>query len=167
MAPFAETARLRLRAYRDTDLPLVLALWNDPRVQRTGSSEYPRPRTDKWATEVLAPQLEGALVAVILELRTDERAEDDSDDRFVGYVLLQLEQPQSTRRDAVLAIALSPEWWGRGYGTEALRWTVDHAFRMLGLHRMSLAVMDCNEAAIALYKKMSVMLPILPSPTLY
>jgi RimJ/RimL family protein N-acetyltransferase len=170
MGTFAETEHLNLRAYRDSDLPLLLALWNDPRVQRTGTNEYPRPRTAKWASDVLAPQVESALIAVILELR--EPCGDDSktsesipsrkssytsdDDRFVGYVLLQVDQGRSSNRDASLAIALAPRWWGRGYGTEAVRWTVDHAFYALGMHRISLAVMDGNEAAIALYKKMLV-----------
>jgi RimJ/RimL family protein N-acetyltransferase len=169
MTPFVETKHLRIRGYRDADLPLILALWNDPRVQRTGSSECSGLRTAQWATEVLAPQIETALVAVVLELRqpqsegpTVSQPEadgvvlgDEGAHKFVGYVLLQLDPRGDSTRDAVLAIALSPEWWGRGYGTEALGWTVDHAFQALGLHRISLAVMDCNEPAIALYKKMS------------
>lgn len=41
--------------------------------------------------------------------------------------------------------------WGHGYGTEATRLMVDHAFTSLGLHRISLSVFEFNERAIRSY----------------
>jgi RimJ/RimL family protein N-acetyltransferase len=43
--------------------------------------------------------------------------------------------------------------WGRGYGTEATRLMVDHAFGTLGLHRIALFVFEFNERAIRAYKR--------------
>jgi len=43
--------------------------------------------------------------------------------------------------------------WGHGYGTEATRLMVDHAFRVLGLHRVALSVFAFNERAIRSYEK--------------
>jgi RimJ/RimL family protein N-acetyltransferase len=43
--------------------------------------------------------------------------------------------------------------WGRGYGTEATRLMVDHAFGQLGLHRIALFVFEFNERAIRAYKR--------------
>jgi RimJ/RimL family protein N-acetyltransferase len=43
--------------------------------------------------------------------------------------------------------------WGRGYGTEATRLMVDHAFTALGLHRVALSVFDFNERAIRAYAR--------------
>jgi RimJ/RimL family protein N-acetyltransferase len=43
--------------------------------------------------------------------------------------------------------------WGRGYGTEATRLMVDHAFGPLGLHRIALFVFEFNERAIRAYKR--------------
>ncbi len=43
--------------------------------------------------------------------------------------------------------------WGRGYGTEATRLMLDHAFSTMGLHRVSLAVFAFNERAIRSYEK--------------
>lgn len=43
--------------------------------------------------------------------------------------------------------------WGRGYGTEATRLMLDHAFSTMGLHRVSLAVFSFNERAIRSYEK--------------
>jgi RimJ/RimL family protein N-acetyltransferase len=43
--------------------------------------------------------------------------------------------------------------WGRGYGTEATRLMVDHAFGTLGLHRIGLYVFEFNERAIRAYRR--------------
>jgi RimJ/RimL family protein N-acetyltransferase len=43
--------------------------------------------------------------------------------------------------------------WGRGYGTEATRMMVDHAFGSLGLHRIALYVFEFNERATRAYRR--------------
>jgi RimJ/RimL family protein N-acetyltransferase len=43
--------------------------------------------------------------------------------------------------------------WGHGYGTEATRLMLEHAFRTLGLHRVALSVFAFNERAIRSYRK--------------
>ncbi len=43
--------------------------------------------------------------------------------------------------------------WGHGYGTEATRLMVDHAFGSLGLHRVALSVFAFNERAIRSYRR--------------
>jgi len=42
--------------------------------------------------------------------------------------------------------------WGRGFGTEATRLMLDHAFETLRLHRVALAVFEFNERAIRAYR---------------
>ena len=42
--------------------------------------------------------------------------------------------------------------WGRGYGTEATRLMLEHAFGTLGLHRVALTVFEFNERAIRAYR---------------
>jgi RimJ/RimL family protein N-acetyltransferase len=44
------------------------------------------------------------------------------------------------------------EAWGRGFGTEATRLMLDHAFGSLGLHRIALTVFEFNERAIRSYR---------------
>ncbi|MFI5226110.1 MAG: GNAT family N-acetyltransferase [Candidatus Limnocylindrales bacterium] len=43
--------------------------------------------------------------------------------------------------------------WGHGYGTEATRLMLGHAFENLGLHRVGLTVFAFNERAIRSYRK--------------
>jgi RimJ/RimL family protein N-acetyltransferase len=43
--------------------------------------------------------------------------------------------------------------WGRGYGTEATRLMLDHAFETLGLHRVALSVFEFNSRAIRSYRR--------------
>lgn len=47
----------------------------------------------------------------------------------------------------------SPEHLGRGYGTDATRLVLGHAFVILGLHRVDLRVLDFNTRAIRLYRR--------------
>lgn len=46
------------------------------------------------------------------------------------------------------------EFWGKGYGTEALRMLLDYAFLELNLHRVSLCVFSFNTKAVKLYEKL-------------
>lgn len=43
--------------------------------------------------------------------------------------------------------------WGHGYGTEATRLMLDHAFGTLSLHRIGLFVFEFNERAIRAYQR--------------
>jgi RimJ/RimL family protein N-acetyltransferase len=43
--------------------------------------------------------------------------------------------------------------WGRGYGTEATRLMLAHAFDTLGLHRVGLSVFEFNTRAIRSYRR--------------
>jgi RimJ/RimL family protein N-acetyltransferase len=43
--------------------------------------------------------------------------------------------------------------WGQGFGTEATQLMLDHAFGVLGLHRIALFVFEFNERAIRSYQR--------------
>ena len=45
------------------------------------------------------------------------------------------------------------EYWGRGYGTEAMKLILRFGFEELNLHRVSLDVFDYNKRAIRSYEK--------------
>ncbi|KAG2355645.1 hypothetical protein BDR07DRAFT_1302842 [Suillus spraguei] len=70
--------------------------------------------------------------------------------KFMGQCSIKVAEPVKNG-DGLFGISMLPKFWGMGYGTEATRFTVDHAFRALGVQ---LNVSEGNEAAIAAYKKM-------------
>ena len=76
-----------------------------------------------------------------------------NDPRYRGEVVLN--EIDWTNKSAHFRIAISgPENRGQGYGTEATRLILGHAFEVLWLHRISLEVFDFNPTAQHVYKKL-------------
>ncbi|WP_344856544.1 GNAT family protein [Planomonospora alba] len=76
-------------------------------------------------------------------------AEDDS---YVGEIVLN--ELDADNLSCNLRIALAgPRVFGRGYGTEAIRLVLDHAFATTDLHRIGLEVFDFNDRAVRVYRK--------------
>lgn len=58
------------------------------------------------------------------------------------------------RRSALFRIVIGEkEYWGHGFGTEATRLVIAHAFENLGLHEIRLEVFRHNPRAIASYQR--------------
>ncbi|KAG1758588.1 acyl-CoA N-acyltransferase [Suillus occidentalis] len=71
---------------------------------------------------------------------------------FMGQCSIKVAEPVKNR-DGSFEISMYPRFWGQGYGMEAAWFIVDHAFKALGLQRVSLDVLEGNETAIKLCKK--------------
>jgi diamine N-acetyltransferase len=57
-------------------------------------------------------------------------------------------------QNGVLGISIfDNDYWGKGYGTEAVKLTVDYAFRFLNLHTVQLTTGSFNERAMRAYRK--------------
>lgn len=69
----------------------------------------------------------------------------------MGFTLIQ--QHNALDRNGDLGIGLSQKWWGKGYGTEVMRWVTAYAFSGLGLHKVCLGVWCTNTRAIAMYER--------------
>jgi RimJ/RimL family protein N-acetyltransferase len=72
-------------------------------------------------------------------------------DRLIGFVALEISW---ANRNAFLAIGIGdPEYWGKGYGSDALQLILRYAFDELSLYRVGLNVISNNERAIHTYEK--------------
>jgi RimJ/RimL family protein N-acetyltransferase len=73
-------------------------------------------------------------------------------ERSIGFV--DLNGFQGMHGDAFVGIGLGePDFWGQGYGTDAMRVVVRYAFLQLHLHRVSLNVFEYNLRAVRSYEK--------------
>ena len=74
------------------------------------------------------------------------------EERTIG--LIGLDGIRWTHGDAWIGIGLGErEYWGKGYGTDAMRILLRYAFEELNLHRLSLCVFEYNPRAIRSYEK--------------
>jgi len=75
-----------------------------------------------------------------------------AEDRLIGFV--GLDGIRWNHGDSYVGIGLGErEYWGKGYGTDAMRLALRYAFDELNLHRVSLSVFEYNPRAIRSYEK--------------
>jgi len=76
----------------------------------------------------------------------------EAEGRCIGNARLTIQNEQT--QHARYAVGLfDTTAWNRGYGTEATRLVLRHAFDRLGLHRVDLIVLEYNHRAIACYRR--------------
>lgn len=74
------------------------------------------------------------------------------DDRIIGEI--GLDGISYTHGDTYVGIGIGEkDFWGRGYGTDAMNVMLRYAFTELNLHRVSLTVFEYNPRAIRSYEK--------------
>ncbi|MAS36977.1 MAG: GNAT family N-acetyltransferase [Anaerolineaceae bacterium] len=103
---------------------------------------------------------QGTFTMAQIEAYIDRNSTDDSragwvictlDDTVVGEVVIN--QIDTDNRSANIRIGMfDPQYFGKGYGTEAMRLALDYGFGVLRLHRISLGVYDFNPRAIHVYE---------------
>jgi RimJ/RimL family protein N-acetyltransferase len=138
--PSLQTARLRLRAFEDTDADDLSALQSNARVLRYWD-EPPwteRSRAGKFLSTCrkMADEGTGARWAV-------DRV---SDGAFVGWCTLNNWNPEY--RSASVGYCYSEAVWGQGYATEAARAVLGWAYDTLDLNRVQ-AEADTRNAGSA------------------
>lgn len=136
--------RVVLRRHVPTNLAAFMRWYADPEVSRlTRYQEGPmaRPEIERFFhARVLGPES--------LAMAIHERATD----RLLGTCAFS--QLDGENGSALFHITIGEkDAWGRGFGTEATRLMVEHAFERLRLHRLGLSVFAFNERAIRAYRR--------------
>ena len=135
--PELQTARLRLRDFREDDFEAFSALCANEGFMRFSTSGPLDP--EKAATlfeRILLPTREGrpSQFAVFL------------DDQLIGYCGF-FHQLVDEVEEIEIGYRLNPKFWGRGLATEAAQAVRDHAFRDLALERVISLVHPDNHAS--------------------
>jgi ribosomal-protein-alanine N-acetyltransferase len=143
MNPFLIGEKVYLRPVERADAPLFIQWLNNPDVQLTTLRARPLNLQDE---EEYVDRMRVSLTDVALLIVAQ------ADDRPVGGTgLLQIDWRS---RHACFGITIGDAAdWGKGYGTEATRLIVDHAFATMNLNRVWLQVIEYNERGLRIYEK--------------
>jgi RimJ/RimL family protein N-acetyltransferase len=138
--------RVRLRAVEHDDLPRFVAWLNDPEVLEGLAVFLPLSQAgeERWYQNMLeSPPAEHPLV---IEVRRE--------DGWMPVGNCGLHKIDPKNREAEVGIFIGEKsCWNQGYGTDAMRLMLEHAFRTLNLHRVFLRVMEPNRRAVRCYEK--------------
>lgn len=142
-APRLKGPRVTLRAPSPTDVAGRFALGNQPELHKMFGADPAQTR----------PLTEDAALAWVDRLLAEKHAWIiEVEGRLIGSVLLHSVNPADKRASIAIGI-LDMESLGKGLGSEAMTLLARHAFEEMGLHRLTLRVLDFNKRAIAAYRK--------------
>ena len=133
--PTLETVRLRLRPYREADIPELLPVIGTREVAAT-TLRIAHPYTEQDARDFLALAQEPGKIWLAIT-----RVEDG---RQIGGIGLRVDEQH---QHAELGYWLGVPYWGHGYATEAAREMLRYGFAELGLHRIFASHFKHNAAS--------------------
>lgn len=135
--------KTRLRPMRVDDMPLIMRWFNDPDVRHwLHQSDRPDATLEVVREHFWRPVADGRAVAWVIE----------AEGRPVGTLRLLEIDLQHGRAELAVSIGES-EYWNRGFGTDAIRQALNHAFRTLDLRRVGLITDADNARGIRCYEK--------------
>jgi diamine N-acetyltransferase len=138
--------RLRLRAIERSDLARFTVWLNDPEVRRHLSLILPLSLVEEedWFESMLKRPLREH--PYVMEIHQN--------DDWVPIGNIGLMDIDDTARSAEVGIFIGEKsYWNQGYGTEAMRLILSHAFQTLNLHRVFLHVDETNTGGVRAYEK--------------
>ncbi|SHJ65713.1 GNAT family N-acetyltransferase [Flavobacterium haoranii] len=136
--PNLESERLSFRKLNNEDAPEILKLRGNAEIMKY----IPRP---------LATTLQEALEHIkIINNKIDENVDinwaitERENDKCIGIIGFYRTQPENFRTE--LGYMIMPEYWGKGYITEAVKRLLHFAFENLNFHSIE-AVIDSRHIA--------------------
>ncbi len=138
---------IRLRPSERADLPLFAQWLSNPEMRDYVTVRYMSLALEEHWFEGLLPDVGGVAPSRLhFVIETREAA------RPIGVT--GLEDFNWRDREAEVGIIVGdPEFWGRGYGSDAMRAILNVGFNWYNLHRIYLRVVDDNARAIRSYEK--------------
>jgi RimJ/RimL family protein N-acetyltransferase len=138
---------VRLAGIDPDEVSKFFAQWNrDSEYMRLLDTDPPRLHSSKSIKEWIEKDFENNKDMYWFAIRTLE------DDRLLGDITLSVINWGS--REAFAGIGIGArEFWGKGYGTDAMRLLLRYGFIELNLRRISLTVFEFNQRALRSYEK--------------
>jgi RimJ/RimL family protein N-acetyltransferase len=160
------TDRLRLRELHPDDWKALHAYHNDPRYLRY----YPNESESEVATRLFVetnmaplpssgtPFIPRNRYALAITLLQNETSQSGTAIGTVGIRLRSLGGHDTGVPQADIGYEIDPQYWGRGYATEAARAIVVFGFTTLGAHRIWAQCIAENRASARVLEKVGMRL---------
>ncbi|WP_249872864.1 GNAT family N-acetyltransferase [Oceanobacillus saliphilus] len=141
--------RLQFRKMVESDIEKYHSWRNDLDVMKTTS-----PSLDLYSLDETRSFVEN----IILNSTSSKSyiIEEWEGNTTIGVTSLINIDTKNRNAECIIDIG-EKEYWGKEYGTEALKMLLEYAFLELNLHRVSLRVFSLNERAIHIYNKLGFM----------
>jgi len=136
--------KVTLRALRREDLPRLCEFNNDLEFELAGGGDPPMPQSlERLQAEFDQEAAKGG--------RDGARFALEADGKLIGHCgLFNFDE---TARTCELGIGIGDKaYWGRGYGRDAIRLLLRHAFRYRNFRKVWLRVNATNERGIRAYR---------------
>jgi diamine N-acetyltransferase len=138
--------RVRLRAIDRNDLPFFVTWLNDEEVRENISVYIPVSiiQEEEWFNAILKHPAEEQPLTIEVLLGEEWRVVGDMS-------IFKIDQ---LNRSAEVGIFIGDkQYWGQGYGVDAMRLMLRHGFNHLNLNRIYLHVFETNTRGIRCYEK--------------
>lgn len=137
---------VKLRAYKEEDIEKAVEFINDEEVKKLMDSNIPFPMT-KWQEEEWVRSRKANT-----DFTYDFAIEDLKTGKYIGGC--SINECDVKNRTCVVGIMIGDkEYWGKGYGSDALKVLIKFIFEEVNMNKIKLNVFSFNNRAIACYKK--------------
>ncbi|MGL5380951.1 GNAT family N-acetyltransferase [Clostridium sp.] len=137
---------VKLRAYKEEDIALAVKFVNDEETKKLLDSGAIFPMTI-WQEEEWVKGRKGTS-----DLTYDFAMEDLKTGKYIGGC--SINESNIKNRHCTIGIMIGDkDYWGKGYGTDALKTLIKFIFEELNFDKVKLGAFSFNKRAIACYKK--------------
>ena len=150
--PILYAERIRLRASEREDIPIFLKWVNDPEVCENLEQTTPLNRLHEEAWFERMSKGPRAELPLVIEVGQETEIAGNAEWVAIGNIaFIDIHQ---VNRSAEIGIMIGEkDYWGCGYGTEAMRRMCQYGFEELNLHRIFLRVFEGNQRGKRAYQK--------------
>jgi RimJ/RimL family protein N-acetyltransferase len=151
--PYRST-RLFYRALRGQEDDGLFAAINNDRIGYMNSNvsniRLPSPEDAIAFRKAVAQEMLAAIICL-----PDPDYKGSKPGEAIGQIHLKGPSPALMHhRHAEIGIDLLPQYQGKGYGSEAIRWVLEYAFVRAGLHKVRIRAFEWNVGAMRLYVRL-------------
>jgi RimJ/RimL family protein N-acetyltransferase len=135
-----------LRAYKEDDIPVAVEMINDRELKKLLVTDIPFPFTPWEEEEWIKSQKTSTNGEYNFAI------EDIESKKYIGGCGIQ--KVNWLARTATVGIMIgNKEYWGKGYGTDAMKVLLDFIFNNMNINKVKLSVFSFNTRAQKSYEK--------------